>query len=1151
MLKAVKNKFLLLVYIYLFIGLVSIFLLARFFLPPGFILAGHDSGLPLDSEMFFKSRFFAWDDRLGFGVDNSYLFGSLTLHFLDYISALVTGTPYAGNWFNLFFWLGTIFITATVFAYQLKDILGKYFVFLFPPLLIFNFYLFQSIFILERAKYSVLAGILLFLAIFLKLKQRKIPLIFASLLSSLVFFVFNGGSLLGLPLFGSFFIVILGILLFDLFTSLSARNFSGLLKDLMFLALSLFFLSLLNSYQLLPYMQNIINKEFFSHTGVADVSQNSGWLNYISQNTSLLNLFRMQGVPNWFIDVFKVHPEHPYSYIYLKNPVFITVSFVFPVMAFLSLLLFKEVRQKQILLLFALIALAAMPFAAGTHPPFGFLYSIIFENIPGFFIFRTPYYKFIGAFYIGISVLLAAFLSFSVNYIVNRLAGNKLKRSFKVLFGFFLSFLIIGIWLGYHYNLLIPQNVFTWKKGYATKFVAPSYIWQFKNWSNLKKDNKRTLLLPPLKNNKYSDGYTFGYWSLSPITYSLSSSSVIVDDLGLSGGEKAWVESLYLAIQKKDTTKIKIILDKLNVGYIIFRKDFEDIGLVDNFKSLLSSIDIFNKVDQFGEWELYGVKNEEDDLIKLLSSFYLIPRANEYLGRDFDISDDYAFDEFDYSKVNTETFLSKRVKVYSCQSCFLENLNTGDNLPPVSVFPNSPFYFIKDIREQEKLKSAKNDSDKIDIYLGFTFRRISEVRSMVLLGVEPRYILSNVQKINNYLDEIKIILDNHPELSGSYIQTQQVLNLTNPMLNSIRKLINTPEFSFKPREVRTETYDIIWRLNNIATSFTPNLMDFSTLRNIKKYLIGSERELFINSDDFAKDIDGQTIPPSEILYKIENEERKIRFEKDKSVWLKIKIPDDLKTNGEIIIKYNLDNLFKFEKRSQELTPAGLQACISGKILAFKAGQTYEINIQSKNKIQKLKLFFQGTDKRKFINSEYGVDLSPIEVSIPYRYIYQSSHDDDISLVYLCSGDRDYPDIDQISIYQLFSPALISLTNQKYIASDSPKINYQKINPSKYYVTINEANKPFILTFNERFSPFWKLYQINDDPSQGVKKIKEFNHFLINGYANAWMIDSKGDSKWIIEYSPQPLFYIGLWITGTSLLVIITTSLFILFKIRKG
>src|SRR3989344_6052703 len=177
---------------YVLLSLVGLIFLSITFLPPGFTLAGHDSGLPLGAEAFLQSRLYTWDDRIGFGQDNSHLVGSLTLHGIDSLSALVAATPDSGNWFNLFFWLSVIYFASFIFAYQFKELFGKYFPFLFPVFITFNFYLFQSIFILERAKYSVLVGMLLFLTIVFKLLDKKIALVKASIFSAFVFFLFNG-----------------------------------------------------------------------------------------------------------------------------------------------------------------------------------------------------------------------------------------------------------------------------------------------------------------------------------------------------------------------------------------------------------------------------------------------------------------------------------------------------------------------------------------------------------------------------------------------------------------------------------------------------------------------------------------------------------------------------------------------------------------------------------------------------------------------------------------------------------------------------------------------------------------------------------------------------------------------------------------------
>ncbi len=208
LIKKIKEKIKSLDSLFLIVSILLLLLFSLYLLPPGYSLAGHDSGLPLNAKNFFISRLYAWDDRIGLGQDNSYLFGSLTLHGIDYLSALIAGTLDCGNWFNLFFWLSMVFLASFIFAYQFRELFGKYFPFIYPILIIFNFYLFQSIFILERAKYSILVGILLFLTIVFKLVDKKIALLKASILSALVFFLFNGGSLLGLPLYGSLFVII-------------------------------------------------------------------------------------------------------------------------------------------------------------------------------------------------------------------------------------------------------------------------------------------------------------------------------------------------------------------------------------------------------------------------------------------------------------------------------------------------------------------------------------------------------------------------------------------------------------------------------------------------------------------------------------------------------------------------------------------------------------------------------------------------------------------------------------------------------------------------------------------------------------------------------------------------------------------------------
>ena len=199
---------------YVLLVLVCLFLWTLiYWLPPGYTLAGHDSGLPLNAKQFLLSRLYSWDDRLGFGLDNSANFGSLTIHFFDWFSSILAGTPSAGNYFSLFFWLGLIFTAAFILAYQLKDIFGKPFVFILPVFLTINFYIFQSVFMLERAKFGVFAATLILLSVFMRMQDNKLSILTSAILVALTFSIFNGGGWFGITLYGGVLIIIMSFLL--------------------------------------------------------------------------------------------------------------------------------------------------------------------------------------------------------------------------------------------------------------------------------------------------------------------------------------------------------------------------------------------------------------------------------------------------------------------------------------------------------------------------------------------------------------------------------------------------------------------------------------------------------------------------------------------------------------------------------------------------------------------------------------------------------------------------------------------------------------------------------------------------------------------------------------------------------------------------
>lgn len=135
----------------------------------------------------------------------------------------------------------------------------------------------------------------------------------------------------------------------------------------------------------------------------------------------------------------------------------------------------------------------------------------------------------------------------------------------------------------------------------------------------------------------------------------------------------------------------------------------------------------------------------------------------------------------------------------------------------------------------------------------------------------------------------------------------------------------------------------------------------------------------------------------------------------------------------------------------------------------------------------------------------------------------------------------------------------------------PKITFIRINPTKYKIKVENVKEPYYLIFSENFDKDWKLYfksnvdknvfdkivgsyfngEIREAQQQNKlfyfdmletwfqKPITENNHNLVNSYANAWHImpenvNFQQDYELIVEYWPQRLFYIGLFILGLTL-----------------
>ena len=1161
-----RNKFFLFAIGYVILGLTGLLALSFYWLPPGNAIVGHDSGLPLNAKEFIQTRFYAWDDRLDFGLDNSVNFGSLTIHFIDWASSVISGVPYAGNYVSVFFWLGLIFVSGVVFAYQLKDVFGKSFVFILPPLLVFNFYIFQSVFMLERAKYGIFSGLLIFLAVYFRLYNQRLSVLPAALISSLTFSIFNGGGLFGITLYGGVIAIFVVIVIHVFSRGLVSRNFEELRKTLLFFALCLVFYLAFNAYSIIPYVKQFLIDNPQALFKASSIESNKEWLGYVSRSSSFLNLFRFLGVPDWYGGVGQVERaniEHPYAAYYLNNFILSSLNFLFPILAFSSLFLAKNKATRRILSLFAVIALFEMFLAAGSHEPLGSVYTSLMNYVPGFVLFRSAFYKF-GIFYLlGMLVM----FTFTVTVFIDKLS-KLFPINFKKSALFIFTFTAIGLWSTYHWVLFDSSKVFSWKSDQSTRVQPPEYIFDFTRWAG--KNNlgeKRILLLPPVNKNWQSDAYSWGYWSLSPLPYALSTARVISRWHGLTNEETALIDRLYGSIKENNESPFLQFAEKLNIGYLLLREDvltdstWSSSERPESYKKAIESFEKVSKVKKFGEWEFYKISTNVNSEVYTTSEVNIAPDRYVTLANNF-------FEE-GHSVGSTvlklypefESFKTKLMQVYDCLSCPFEKKFNLQSSPEVEILPNSILYAFKEDQEQKLLATQKDPRSKMGDYLGLVLRRSAEQQRMLDLRIKEKYLLENAVTIRTYLGEIYSLLEVTPDKTNDFELANMVLEYLSPADRVFSDRVIRSDFKADSNKLIDEMLGVVWEIERIKGFFTPLLTNIEQWSTKKVYKVvfpeDGKYNIFFPTTSLPKALDGSIILPETVELKIDDQAKTLDIEEAQESWMVTRV-EEKKGTGEYTLRFpDLPNLLTLESSALEKFSFGEAACFKGKIANFDPRRAYEIKVWKKDRLRSVKIIFSDdeftySEKHGFLQGEDSFEVPATAEGSYARYVFFPSVSAKIISLYICSDNAELPPIDKIEAKEFFSPPVIGV-NGSYQSKDSPDISYSRENPTSYTAVASEVkntaytlNTPYVFVFNEKFNPSWQLLAQNEDG----EFLSIDKHFTVDGYANGWLITDPKIKKFKIEYAPQSVFYKAGVFSAVSVLAAVSWLIFTFVRSRR-
>jgi len=1085
------------------------------------VILGHDAGLTLNPVPHFFERLFLWTERYGFGSDQVYALPGFFIHGLEAIVTYLGASIQLQQKLTFTFWFLLPGLTMYYFASRVaKKLELEFFALPVSLFYMFNHFLLQGWLIAERTKFSVYAALPLIVAFLYDWAEGRRSTLRTSIFISITLFFLNGAG--SLPLFGGLLVVVLAFVIFHLISSFSLKN---ILKFLKLLILTIGISAALHAYWLLPYIQFVTTSFQSAVSQAGGASGVLGWLDYISRNSSLINMLRLQGIPEWYNN-----PYHPYANEFLKNPILILVSLLLPVLAFSSLLLYKDRKRRLFIIFFAFLALFSLIFIGGSHAPFGAVYLFLFKFVPGFIAFRTPFYKFAPALWLAYAVL----IGFTISYFIQKLNIKK-----KVLSVSLYVAICAGIIL-YSYPFLTGSFFDYWVGVRSTKVEVPQYVYDFGKFSETpQRLHKRTLLLPPQSNNFRADVYKWGYWSLTPLTSLLTNASFVSVNGVTSKNEVELINSLYQHMRQNHPEWPKLAR-LLGIESFLLRKDFvwektdtpTDNPLI--FEQVLDNSQI-KKVAKFGEWAVYDFEDESSITPQVGVSSVL----SYIMGKSMDVGtvaslSTFPLDQpFYVSESSDEILLNLASNVYvkpECINCLQQSRFIDTELYSPALIRGSIFYPLIEIQkksEEEKIQK-KSTQERLNFYLYKSLEDVLALQKLVDEKGDNVHVAPIVQDYANTLSKLNREFKSHIEEIGNsfLIEAIDVIKQEESIFLGKSALVIDAESI----DEINQAYDLI-----VDTKKVINSAVWQTDETIKRFFVSSPKDLeyqllyrpndvsFGHLQTFSYFLDGRKYSslPTDM----------------ESGWMSLGKVVLNKGSHKIEITQPTENLYSGPAAVQVTSSISGGCYFTNPVRGLK-NDMYKISFKHK-RIAGAKNF--SVRIKKSASPEPILDSSgDILRANYYEENYGSFHilekDGDVFHVALCNGPTtdtssvpSVMEMKEIVIQKIAVPDLIFYNNPGQ-GKDGVKFDYIRKSQTEYFVNADlQDNQKYILAMNGSSNENWEL--------SGMKGEK----FIVNGHANGWIVD--GDSKnGVIKYKTQSLVAIGFAISTLSFFVLILVAL---------
>lgn len=1081
------------------------------------VILGHDSGLTLSPISHFLDRLYAWTERFGFGNDQTYAIPGVFIHGLEALIASFGFNLQSVQKIVFVFWFLLPGLTMYYFSSKIaKKFNLTYFALPATVLYMFNHFLLQGWFVAERTKFSVYAALPLTMSFLFDWEERKRSTLKTAVFISLTLFVLNGEA--SLPLFGGLFLAIFTFVIFFLIKEFSKEKVFRILK---LFGLTFVISAFLNAYWLLPYGGFVLQSYSSAVAQAGGLSGVLGWLNYVSQGSSFINIFRLQGIPEWYLN-----PSHPYASVFLKNIFLVAVSFLIPLAAFLPLYVVKNVDLRKKVLFFSFLALFSMVFMAGSHPPFGPLYVFLMNFIPGFVAFRNPFYKFAPALWFSYAIL----ISFSINFFLQKIEVN------RKLFTNLLYFVIpLGIVL-YSFPFL-TGSFFDYIKGQRSmKVVVPQYIFDFAKWSEGKdRINTKVLALPATNPDNKVDAYSWGYWSLSPLTSLLTNAPIINESNYMTQGEILLIEKLYGMI-KNDDPGWKNLARLLGIKSFLLRNDFDwklkgsptENPLI--YEKTLKNSDLLLS-EKFGEWRVYSFRDnvnenvtthsrlnylngEPTDLGKISSLPFFNPKEPVYVSS-VNKGEEKAF------KFENDLFL-----VPKCVSCNLQRRFINIDLFVPLITRDSIFYPIIELKDKLFEKRIKSIAEQVNFYLYNSLRSILAFDKLISDQKDFDLLKFEIENYGILLDKLDNSLRGNLNSKGVdinfLIEVSEVLEIEKNII-LLKNSSNLP--SGEVLNSLNQKYSDLQRIKN---ELDKHIWQTSDETNKKFFVVSNTDAQF----DFLYRPNYIKLSPSEVNFTLDGEDRNVKTSPLTSGWFSLGKLSLTKGIHKLNVKQPIENLYEGSSLVRINSTPNV-SCFTSNSIKGRRNERYRISFQHQRIIGNKKFFVRilpvGTKLNPLDTRNYLLESTPVIDSYSADYLLKDDHEFYFTVCnFLSTNKEEFSSSIELGDINVRKIEVSDVVFYKPSPSESlSEGRVEKRSQTEFKISdLAKNNKVIVL--NESYNKNWIL-----------PESKNNTHFFANGYANGWLVEDQ-KSSFNIKYKPQD------FVNNGFILSIITLTLLIIY-----